>query len=73
MTTEQEIQLKLRIQSAERVCYRCGVLYGKGNQKIVSTWMDGEICEICHEVKSTTNFRDFGYAKAEYYTGNISE
>ena len=73
MTAEEDIKLKLKIQSAYRVCYRCGIIYGKGKRETTSTWSEGEPCDICEEVKSTTEFRDFGYAKSEYYIGNLDE
>lgn len=62
-----DVLFKLRVKGASRVCHRCGVLYGKGPQKVESTWIADEKCDICEEITHITDFRDYGYAKSEYY------
>jgi len=70
------VKLLERIISANQVCQSCGLKYGAGisknkSQRSLSAWTIGVACDICEELKDVTQFRDFGYARDEFYNEKI--
>jgi hypothetical protein len=48
-----------KLASADLVCKDCGTKYGKYSVGCSSSWMG--TCDVCGEVKSVTEVRDYGY------------
>lgn len=61
------MKIERRISDAEMVCERCGLAFGKGTDKIHSYTFIGGKCDVCQKDDLVTDFRNFGYAKDEYY------
>ena len=58
----------MRVTASEQpkqVCWDCGVRYGTAFRDGVSSYWRGR-CGVCHQDKSVTEPRDFGYLNRDW-------